>query len=98
MRELGQSDATHRNYNLLHLRHKQNAVDVVNYAYIRMKLGMFAGPHVLANIRAKLRDVGYIVRDDHALAVLMREWYAWDRIRKGELMHWPLRPGQNPLL
>lgn len=99
MRELGQSDAVHRNYDLGHL-HGSKPGQVLDRAFALMGFDQknTARAFVLPTIRAHMANVGYQAPVDDALATLVREWYNWHRIRAGMLKRWPLREVHNPVL
>lgn len=99
MRELGQSDATNRNYELDNLNGSKPGV-VLDRAFARMGFDQAntARPFVLPMIRSYLRNVGYMAGTDESLTRLVHEWYNWDRIRKADVSRWPMRKVENPLL
>lgn len=105
MRELGQSDAVYRNYNLLYVHNRGNPERephlpgiVLDRAFKRMGFEPVARPFLLPWVRAHLRNAGYNAGTDEDLSILIREWYTWDRIRSGDLRQWPLKQVSNPLL
>ena len=91
MVELGQSDSICRNYDLNHLNGSKPGV-LLDKAFARMGFDQrnTARAFVVPMVAARLRNMGYIPpADPEALATLVRQWYQWDRIRKGELPSFP---------
>lgn len=99
MRELGQTDAVYRNYDLLNLNGSKPG-QVLDRAYALMGFDQknTARAFVLPSIRAHMANMGYKAPLDHALAMMVHEWYNWHRIRHGLVQRWPLRAVENPLL
>jgi hypothetical protein len=100
MCELGQSDAITRNYDLQHLKGAKPGI-VLDRAFARMGFDQPNTPraYVIPTVAQCLRNMGYSPPDPDKLGWLMREWYTWDRIRKGELRQWPLKKiSENPFL
>lgn len=100
MRELGQADAVERNYDLSNLNGSKPG-QVLDRAFARMGFDQknTARPFVLPAIRARMQNMGFrATQPDETLALLVRQWYNWDRIRTGDLMRWPLKPTDNPLI
>lgn len=101
MRELGQADAIVRNYDLRNLNGSKPGI-IIDRAFARMGFDQprTARPLIVPTIAAYLINMGYqrcLTRDE--LEWRIREWYNWDRIRKGEIRQWPLKTVQdNPLL
>lgn len=100
MVELGQSDSVYRNYDLDNLNGSKPGV-LLDRAFARMGFDQpnTARPFVLPAIAQRLRNMGYTPPADmDALAALARQWYHWDRIRRGELHRFPMRPPAFDLL
>lgn len=100
MCELGQADAIARNYDLDDLNGVRNAGIVFDRGALRMGLDQrnIVRHHLPPMIAQRLRDMGYIPPDADTIMRLVRQWYVWDRIRKGEVRQWPLKPrDDNPL-
>lgn len=99
MTEMGTSDAIARNYDLSNLNGSKPG-QVLDRCALRLGLDQpnIARPLLLPMIAQMMRNVGYRPPEPEQLQVLLREWYNWDRIRKGELQYWPKRVIANPLL
>jgi len=99
MLDLGQTDAIYRNYDIGNLNGSKPGV-VLDRAYARMGFDQpnTPRPFVLPSIRAHMFNMGYQAPNDDELAALVRQWYNWDRIRKGDLIKWPMREVHNPLI
>lgn len=99
MCELGQSDAVLRNYDLEHLNGAKPG-QVLDRAYARMGFDQrnTARAFILPDVRARMFNMGFRAPNDDALAAMVRQWYIWDRIRKGDLARHPLKRVDNPLI
>jgi hypothetical protein len=93
MREMGTPDAIVRNYALEHPwrpgdKKQTNVFFALNRLGIRVKLG--SESIGVDEVAARLRSYGI---DPHTSYVAERlgEYYIWDRLKRGDLRHWPGR-------
>ncbi len=97
MKALGEDDTTMRSYDLLELNGSKPGV-VLDRAAARMGIDQqqIRRGLLLPLIGAMMKNSGVlppILEDEFAL--LIREWYNWDRIVKGEITVWPSKKPTN---
>lgn len=97
MVQRGGDDAVTRNYDLDNLNGTKPGV-MLDRAAARMGLAQYHTPraHLLPLIGQMLRNVQRPPPPN--LDQIIRQWYIWDRIVKGEVRQWPLKKRENPLL
>lgn len=99
MLELGQTDSVYRNYDVGNLNGSKPGM-LIDRAFARMGFDQknTARPFVLPMVQTRLRDYGFNPPDLETLGELVRSWYNWDRIRKGDLQRFPFRSVTGNLL
>ncbi len=99
MRTMNQEDSIYRNYDLLELNGSKPG-QILDRAFARMGFDQkhTARAFILPMINQRMHDAGFKPPNITVLEVWVREWYNWDRIRKGELVRWKLKVQENPLL
>lgn len=97
MVQRGGDDAVSRNYDLDHLNGSKPGI-VLDRAAERMGLAQYRTPraHLLPLISQMLVNVQR--QPPPNLDQIVRQWYTWDRIKKGDLLKWPMKQRENPLL
>lgn len=96
MRELGQEDATFRNYDILHWTGRSDKSESTHLWLALNRIGGLLAsnsrasiPYGVAEAAQRIVNLGGERPSNEKLIIRLVGWYVWDRIRKGELIKWP---------